>query len=69
MLVLSRRIYERIRIGDDIIITIVRIDRGVVSVGIEAPRHLKIDRLPPNTEWLPKKEPSAGCGEATKPAQ
>lgn len=44
MLVLTRRISEEIRIGDDIIITIVEIDRGKVRLGIQAPREIPIVR-------------------------
>ena len=44
MLVLSRKPGERILIGDDIAITIVRIGPNNVRVGIEAPRELNIVR-------------------------
>lgn len=44
MLVLSRRLNETIRIGEDIQITIVSISGDVVRLGIEAPRHIKILR-------------------------
>lgn len=44
MLVLSRKIGERIMIGDDISITIVRIGPNNVRLGIEAPRELNIVR-------------------------
>lgn len=44
MLVLSRKLGEVIRIGDDIVITIVDIDRGKIRVGIEAPRKVPIFR-------------------------
>ncbi|HVX61842.1 MAG TPA: carbon storage regulator CsrA [Pirellulales bacterium] len=44
MLVLSRKINERIQIGDEITITVVRISDGNVRIGINAPSHLLILR-------------------------
>ena len=44
MLVLSRKVDERIRVGDEVTITVVRISPGVVRIGIEAPPHLAIVR-------------------------
>ena len=44
MLVLTRRLNERIFIGDNIIITLVDIDRGKVRIGIDAPNDLRVDR-------------------------
>ena len=44
MLVLSRKAGERILIGDDIKITIVRIGPNTVRLGIDAPGHLNIVR-------------------------
>lgn len=37
MLVLSRKLGEKIYIGDNICITVVDIDRGKIRLGIEAP--------------------------------
>ncbi len=52
MLVLTRRTSERIQIGDDVTLTIVRIDGNKVRIGIEAPDHVKIkrDELAPKAE-------------------
>ena len=44
MLVLSRKIGERIMIGADIILTLVSIDRGIARIGIEAPKGVVILR-------------------------
>ena len=44
MLVLSRRAGERIQIGDQIAVTVVRIGPGVVRIGIEAPQQMQVLR-------------------------
>jgi carbon storage regulator len=44
MLVLSRKLGEKILIGDNIYITVVDIDRGKIRLGIEAPRDVPIYR-------------------------
>ena len=44
MLVLSRKPQQSICIGDDIYITVLRIDRGRVKLGIEAPANVQVDR-------------------------
>lgn len=44
MLVLTRKVTDRIVIGDDIVLTVVRIDGNQVRLGIEAPRDVKIRR-------------------------
>ncbi len=44
MLVLSRKIGEKIYINDNICITVVEIDRGKIRLGIEAPREVPIFR-------------------------
>jgi carbon storage regulator len=44
MLVLSRKESERIRVGDSITVTIVRVSGDKVRVGIEAPADLKVLR-------------------------
>jgi carbon storage regulator len=44
MLVLSRKLNERIIIDNDIIVTVVKIDRNQVRIGIEAPGHIPVYR-------------------------
>lgn len=44
MLVLSRKAGERILVGDDVVVTLVRIGPNSVRVGIEAPREMNIVR-------------------------
>lgn len=44
MLVLSRKVGEKIAIGDNVIITVTEITRGKVKLGIEAPRDVVILR-------------------------
>ncbi len=44
MLVLTRKLMERLYIGDDICITVVRIEGGQVRLGIDAPRDVSVVR-------------------------
>ena len=44
MLVLSRKAGERILIGDDVVINIVRIGPNTVKIGIDAPKTMNIVR-------------------------
>lgn len=44
MLVLSRKNGEQLLIGDDIVITIVRIGQGAVRIGVDAPDSMNIVR-------------------------
>ncbi len=44
MLVLSRKLGQRFQVGGDIKVTIVKIDRNSVRIGIEAPDDLPIHR-------------------------
>lgn len=44
MLVLSRKVGERIQVGDHVSIMVVRIGNGVVRLGIDAPPDMAIMR-------------------------
>ncbi|MEI6387054.1 MAG: carbon storage regulator CsrA [Spirochaetota bacterium] len=44
MLILSRRVNEKIVIGDDIVISVVEVRGDLVKIGIEAPRKVKVYR-------------------------
>jgi carbon storage regulator len=44
MLVLSRKLGEKIIIGDNILITVVKIDRNQIRIGIEAPNDIPVYR-------------------------
>ena len=44
MLVLTRKMQERIQIGNNITITILRVKGSTVRVGIEAPREVRVIR-------------------------
>ena len=44
MLVLSRKVGEKILIGDGITITVVRVAQGTVRIGVEAPRDTMVVR-------------------------
>ena len=44
MLVLSRKLNEKIVIDGGIVVTVVKIEGGQVRLGIEAPKHVKVFR-------------------------
>lgn len=44
MLVLSRKIDEKIRIGEDVVLTILENKGGRVKIGLEAPTNIRIVR-------------------------
>jgi carbon storage regulator CsrA len=50
MLVLTRKLQERICIGENITVTVLRVKGQQVRIGIEAPRDVRVIRgeLPPN---------------------
>jgi carbon storage regulator len=44
MLVLSRKLNEKIVIDGNIVVTVVKIDRNQIRLGIEAPGHIPVYR-------------------------
>ncbi len=44
MLVLSRKIGEKIMIGSSVSVTVLSFDRGVIRLGIEAPKSVPVHR-------------------------
>lgn len=44
MLVLARKLDESILLGDDIVIKVISIEKGVVKLGIDAPKSVSIIR-------------------------
>lgn len=44
MLLLGRKVDEKIHIGPDIVVTVIEIQRGRVRLGIEAPKDVPIIR-------------------------
>jgi carbon storage regulator len=44
MLVLTRRLMEKLYIGDEICVTVVRLEGGQVRLGIDAPREVRVVR-------------------------
>lgn len=77
MLVLSRKETQRIRVGDSIVVTIVKVAGDKVRVGIEAPPDVLVlrDELEAwETESAPVARPhaqasSAGVPQATQPVR
>lgn len=44
MLILSRKVDEKIKIGDDITLTIIEVHGDMVKIGVEAPKSVKVFR-------------------------
>jgi carbon storage regulator len=52
MLVLTRKLMEKLFIGDDICVTVVRLESGQVRLGIDAPREVAVVRA----ELVPERD-------------
>ncbi len=62
MLVLTRKLMERLFIGDDICVTVVRLEGGQVRLGIDAPRDVSVVR----GELVPER-PAPRCRPVARP--
>ena len=60
MLVLTRKTAESIRIGDDVVIKVIKTGKGAVKIGIEAPDSVRVIRA----ELLDKGKPEAALPPA-----
>jgi len=45
MLVVSRKVGEELKVGEDIIVKVIDIDKNQVKIGIDAPRNVMILRM------------------------
>jgi carbon storage regulator len=61
MLVLTRKLMEKLFIGDDICVTVVRLEGGQVRLGIEAPREVSVVRA----ELVPERSGAAPQSRTT----
>jgi carbon storage regulator len=59
MLVLSRRVGERVVVGEDITITVLEVRGDVVRVGIDAPRSVSVHRAELLEELATRNQESA----------
>jgi carbon storage regulator len=71
MLVLSRKVGEKIWIGENISVTVVRVTQGIVRIGIEAPEELPIVREEIRDQLAESSEPLGAAkrrrGETGRP--
>src|SRR5438270_9982339 len=70
MLVLTRKLMEKLFIGDDICVTVVRLEGGQVRLGIEAPRDVAVVRaeLVPDRQFGPPRAQRAAGPPAAPPS-
>ena len=67
MLILSRRESESVHLGDDIILTIVRVSGEKVRIGIQAPPHIKVLRNELEVEAPEVRKPDANAKPVSPP--
>ena len=63
MLILTRKEGESLRLGDDIVVTVVGVKGGAVRLGIDAPRDLAVHR---EEIYRRVKEEASGGGSESK---
>ncbi|WP_417380505.1 carbon storage regulator [Gimesia sp.] len=65
MLVLTRKLAEGIRIGDDILVKVIRTGKGSIKIGIDAPHDLRVVRaeLFEEEEGMDKQSVIKGLGK------
>ena len=44
MLLLTRKVGEKLKIGDDVTVSVLGVKGGQIRIGIDAPRNVKVDR-------------------------
>jgi carbon storage regulator CsrA len=72
MLVLTRKLMEKVYIGDEICVTVVRLEGGQVRLGIDAPRSIPVlraeirSRAHPNPEQPVTTRPDAPLGNGIR---
>ena len=64
MLILSRKVGEAIRIGDDIEVVVSAVDKNKVKLGINSPRHIPIYREELYRKIQQENQAASGLGEA-----
>lgn len=67
MLVLTRKVGQRIHLGSQIVLTIVRVNGGQVRVGIEAPKKVPVYRGEIAELGWRDKQPAASAPPAPAP--
>ena len=67
MLILSRKLDEKIVIGDNIIVTIVAVSGDTIKLGIDAPREVKVYRAEVYEEILRANIEAAKAAGETPP--
>src|SRR5207302_10824735 len=67
MLVLTRKLMEKLFIGDDICVTVVRLEGGQVRLGIDAPREVSVVRAELVPERSSGRSRTVGTGGTPPP--